>query len=103
MAQRSHILSVKNRRSEVVRWPAQSETGSQPNGTQELNSYGYPFLVADHTVEKLQRRISRFARSLVRKLRNLREHRPLYLVGVVAGAGFAAGALLRVWRSQRHA
>lgn len=106
MAERSPIMPAQNQRSEVIPWPSEpgpeAETHSMGQvhmeQVQEMSRSGVS--VVTDSVRNAQRNLRDLTESMMRRLRRFADERPLYVVGMFAGAAFAAGVALRIWRSR---
>jgi ElaB/YqjD/DUF883 family membrane-anchored ribosome-binding protein len=78
-----------------VSWPG-SEEPSLASRTQQLYQEGVS--AAESVVKRVQGDVSEATTSLITSLRRFANERPLRLIAIVAGAGFAAGVALRIWR-----
>ena len=112
MAQRHPAVPVTN---PVVPWPT-AEQGSSPTHEGEVVKVPETKDTVEKAKEKMrsgvdaaqrslsraERQVSDTGRSLLRTIRRFADEQPLRFAGVVAGAAFAVGVVLRIWRSSRY-
>jgi ElaB/YqjD/DUF883 family membrane-anchored ribosome-binding protein len=109
MAHQSPIVPIRKQRNEPVSWPSSEETASpalpaaEAAVEQAKDLYRTSVVAAERSVRDVRRKVSRVTPSVVNAVRAFANERPLHAIAIVAGAFFAAGVALRIWRSKRDA
>lgn len=114
MAHQSPIVPNRKQKTEPVAWPSPQERASQAVTSQKATAaeataaeakelYRNSRVAVERSLRDMQQKFSRTATSAVDTVRTFAHDRPLHLIGIVAGASFAAGVALRIWRAKRYA
>jgi len=113
MAQPNPVVPVANKQNEVVSWPTaeprtsrvhEIESGNGPEHKDPIakvrEAVGSGVDAAEKSLHRAQSQVSGAGKSLVHRIQRFADEQPLQFLGIVAGLGFLAGVVLRIWRSK---
>jgi len=105
MAQRIYVLPV--RENEEPGWPSPGEISREPESTKPMaerarEAFKERTERAQDALRRARNQLDDTTRTAIERIRRAAHERPLYFVAGIAGAAFALGVVLRIWRSKQH-
>ncbi|MBO0912663.1 MAG: hypothetical protein J2P13_12800 [Acidobacteria bacterium] len=107
MAQRIYILPDKE--NQEAGWPQAADISygrresTKPVAARAREALKDQTERAQDAVRRARIQFTDTARTTIKRIRRVADERPLHFVAGIAGAAFALGVVLRIWRSKQHA